>query len=86
MSWFGYQHEGKLNACLLPIRPLKAWFQKDAAEPAAHTVSAQPPDASDASVSCRRRQCFYPFFVCQTSSRDEVAQLCDRAGGPQRPA
>ena len=71
----------------LPLRPLKACFSNyDAAEPAAHTVSAPLPTASDAAVACRRRPFFNRFFLRQPSSADEGAQLRDRAGGPQRAA
>ena len=69
-----------------PLRPLKACFSNDAAEPAAHTVSAPPPTASDAAVTCRRRALFYRFLRPQPPFRNGGAQLRDRAGGPQRAA
>ena len=70
----------------LPVRPLKACFSNDAAEPAAHTVSAPPPTASDAAVACRRRPFFHRFFRHEPSFRNEGAQLRDRAGATQRVA
>ena len=67
----------------LPLRPLKACFSNDAAEPAAHTVSAPPPNASDAAVACRRRPFFYRFFRRQPSFRNEGAQRRDLAEAKQ---